>query len=89
MRGHAHWVTRREDVTAKQQLPLMLKVLLKTLLKAKPTVLPVPCRVTQGGCTAMEKSRAFAPMIALRSAQTDAAPFPAPGTAGTARSTGS
>ena len=28
---------------------------------AKPTVLPVPCRVTQCGCTAVEKSRESVP----------------------------
>ena len=55
------WVIRRKDVTAKQQLPLTLKVLLKTLLKSKPTVLPVPCRVTQCGCTAVEASRDSVP----------------------------
>ena len=60
MQGHARWVTRRKGVTAKQQLPLKFEVSLRTS-KATPTVLPVPCWVTQGGCTAVEASRVFAP----------------------------
>jgi hypothetical protein len=53
--------TRREDVTAKQQLPLTLRVLLNIRGTTTPTVLPVPCRVTQGDRTAVETSRESVP----------------------------
>ncbi|HEX8884296.1 MAG TPA: hypothetical protein VF797_07395, partial [Noviherbaspirillum sp.] len=61
MRGHAHWVIRREDVTAKQQLLLTLMLVRRGTSTATPTVLPVPCRVTQCACTAVETSRESVP----------------------------
>ena len=55
------WVIRRKDVTAKQQLLLTLRVLLEPRRTLTPTVLPVPCRVTQRRCTAVETSRESVP----------------------------
>nr|WP_217345884.1 hypothetical protein [Noviherbaspirillum sp. L7-7A]MBV0880230.1 hypothetical protein [Noviherbaspirillum sp. L7-7A] len=58
--------TRRKGVTAKQQLLLTLQfaVCLETS-KTTTTVLPVPCRLTQGDCTAVETSRESVPAAGL------------------------
>ena len=56
--------TRREDVTAKQQLLVKFVVCLKTSTST-PTVLPVPRRVTQRDCTAVETSRESVPAAGL------------------------
>nr|WP_217344794.1 hypothetical protein [Noviherbaspirillum sp. L7-7A]MBV0878978.1 hypothetical protein [Noviherbaspirillum sp. L7-7A] len=53
--------TRREGVTAKQQLLLTLSLVQRMHRTSTPTVLPVPCRVTQCGCTSVETSRESVP----------------------------